>query len=70
MSLLRLSLVSCSNLLVGIVSRAAGVTIDTLVVLLTWYKTYGIKRESRQLGINTPYVTLLLRDGEFLNFVS
>ena len=51
--------------IVGIATRAAGVAIDVAVILFTWYKTYGIKRESRRLGVNTPYVTLLLRDGEF-----
>ncbi|RPD74157.1 hypothetical protein L226DRAFT_613552 [Lentinus tigrinus ALCF2SS1-7] len=48
---------------VGIVSRISGLAIDTAVLLLTWYKTLGIKRESTRLGIHTPYVTLLLRDG-------
>ncbi|RDX51742.1 hypothetical protein OH76DRAFT_1346339 [Lentinus brumalis] len=47
----------------GVISRLSGITIDTAVLLLTWYKTWTIKRESTRLGIHTPYVTLLLRDG-------
>ncbi|KAI0754201.1 hypothetical protein C8Q80DRAFT_1137519 [Daedaleopsis nitida] len=46
-----------------IVSKATSIAIDAAAVFLTWYKTYGIKRESRRLGLNTPYATLLLRDG-------
>lgn len=38
---------------------------DTAVLLLTWYKTYAIKQHSRRLGVDTPYITLLLRDGEY-----
>ncbi|KAI0760580.1 hypothetical protein C8Q74DRAFT_1451481 [Fomes fomentarius] len=47
----------------GIVSRATGIAIDAIVLTLTWYKTYGIKRESGRLGMHTPYATLLLREG-------
>ncbi|KAH9916980.1 uncharacterized protein BXZ73DRAFT_24368, partial [Epithele typhae] len=45
------------------VSRAVGIAIDITVIALTWYKTFGIKRDSRRLGLRAPYVTLLLRDG-------
>ncbi|KAI0754200.1 hypothetical protein C8Q80DRAFT_1094487 [Daedaleopsis nitida] len=47
----------------GIISRAAGLALDTAVLILTWYKTFGIKRGSKRLGVNTPYITLILRDG-------
>ncbi|KAI0718679.1 hypothetical protein C8T65DRAFT_637749 [Cerioporus squamosus] len=38
----------------------SGMTIDTAVILLTWHKTWAIKRESRRVGIDTPYVTIIL----------
>ncbi|KAI0821878.1 hypothetical protein BC628DRAFT_1328565 [Trametes gibbosa] len=47
---------------VGITSRAAGLVIDATVLVLTWARTIGMKRESRRLGLHTPLVTLLLRD--------
>ncbi|KAH9852392.1 hypothetical protein C2E23DRAFT_731207, partial [Lenzites betulinus] len=50
---------------VGIASRAAALSIDTFVLVLTWIRTLGIKRESSRLGMHTPLVTLLLRDGEW-----
>lgn len=37
---------------------------DTLLVILTWLKTFNMWRESTRLGIKTPVVTLILRDGE------
>lgn len=49
---------------VGIASRAAALTIDAFVLVLTWIRTLSIKRESHRLGMHTPLVTLLLRDGE------
>ncbi|KAI0628580.1 hypothetical protein C8Q77DRAFT_1067798 [Trametes polyzona] len=47
----------------GIASRAAGLAIDATVLTLTWIRTLGMQRESRRLGLHTPLVTLLLRDG-------
>ncbi|KAI0667272.1 hypothetical protein C8Q78DRAFT_1082392 [Trametes maxima] len=47
----------------GIVSRAAALAIDTTVLVFTWIRTLGMKRESHRLGLETPLVTLLLRDG-------
>ncbi|KAI0760593.1 hypothetical protein C8Q74DRAFT_1372429 [Fomes fomentarius] len=51
----------CEDL--GIASKATSLGMDTAVLLLTWYKTYAIKQHSRRLGVDTPYITLLLRDG-------
>ncbi|KAI0331754.1 hypothetical protein GY45DRAFT_1248260 [Cubamyces sp. BRFM 1775] len=47
----------------GITSKASSISIDIVVLVLTWVRTLGIKRESRRLGLHTPIVTLLLRDG-------
>ncbi|KAL1948795.1 hypothetical protein VTO73DRAFT_10601 [Trametes versicolor] len=37
--------------------------LDATVLVLTWLRTLGVHRESRRLGLHTPLVTLLLRDG-------
>ncbi|KAI0717045.1 hypothetical protein C8Q76DRAFT_767797 [Earliella scabrosa] len=50
-------------------TKAAGIAIDAAVLVLTWYKTYRIKMESRRLGLHTPYITLLIRDGEIILLV-
>ncbi|KAI0667274.1 hypothetical protein C8Q78DRAFT_982622 [Trametes maxima] len=47
----------------GIVSKVIGLAIDATVLILTWIRTLGVKRESHRLGLHTPLVTLLLRDG-------
>ncbi|KAI0363673.1 hypothetical protein BV20DRAFT_975403 [Pilatotrama ljubarskyi] len=47
----------------GVASRLSALVIDLTVLILTWVRTIGIKRQSRRLGLHTPIVTLLLRDG-------
>ncbi|KAH9888046.1 hypothetical protein C8Q73DRAFT_748392 [Cubamyces lactineus] len=46
----------------NITSRVSSISIDIVVLILTWVRTLGLKRESRRLGLHTPIVTLLLRD--------
>ncbi|KAI0941891.1 hypothetical protein AcV7_002456 [Taiwanofungus camphoratus] len=46
-----------------IAANAAAIASNTIVLFLTWAKTYWISRESSRLGWNTPLITLLLRDG-------
>ncbi|KAI0353951.1 hypothetical protein OH77DRAFT_1406258 [Trametes cingulata] len=48
---------------VGVASRLSALVIDLTVLILTWVRTIGIKRQSSRLGLHTPIVTLLLRDG-------
>ncbi|KAI0669471.1 hypothetical protein C8Q78DRAFT_977408 [Trametes maxima] len=48
---------------VSISERAASIGSDTILIILTWYKTFGIKRISMKTGVRTPLATLLLRDG-------
>ncbi|KAI8974845.1 hypothetical protein BD414DRAFT_423925, partial [Trametes punicea] len=48
---------------VGVASRLSSVSIDITVLILTWARTLGVKRESQRLGMRTPIATLLLRDG-------
>ncbi|KAH9939938.1 hypothetical protein B0H21DRAFT_755538 [Amylocystis lapponica] len=48
-------------------SMVAAVTIaaTAILLILTWIKTFGIKRHSMKVGVKTPLVTLILRDGTF-----
>ncbi|KAK7685564.1 hypothetical protein QCA50_011431 [Cerrena zonata] len=36
---------------------------DCFLLIVTWVKTVGIRRKSMRLGVYTPLVSLLLRDG-------
>ncbi|EMD35653.1 hypothetical protein CERSUDRAFT_85618 [Gelatoporia subvermispora B] len=45
-------------------SNAVWSIAEILAIMLTWAKTYGIRRDSRSLNIRTPVATLLFRDGE------
>ncbi|KAI0641341.1 hypothetical protein C8Q79DRAFT_1014296 [Trametes meyenii] len=45
------------------IKAAAALAIDTTVLVFTWVRTFSMKRESYRLGLETPLVTLLLRDG-------
>ncbi|EMD33637.1 hypothetical protein CERSUDRAFT_76360 [Gelatoporia subvermispora B] len=47
----------------AIATRACVMASDALVLIVTWYKTYSIKRNADQAGIQTPLASLLLRDG-------
>ncbi|KAI0645033.1 hypothetical protein C8Q79DRAFT_1011145 [Trametes meyenii] len=51
------------ELQISITERAASIGSDTILIILTWYKTFGIKRVSMKTGVRTPLATLLLRDG-------
>ncbi|KAI0628579.1 hypothetical protein C8Q77DRAFT_1076640 [Trametes polyzona] len=62
-SMMRSHIPSNADYTVGIASRATALTIDTVVLVVTWMRTLSIKRESNRLGMHTPLVTLLLRDG-------
>ncbi|TFK88256.1 hypothetical protein K466DRAFT_547432 [Polyporus arcularius HHB13444] len=45
------------------ISRIATITGTTMVILLTWLKTFSVHRDAHRLGIRTPLTTFLLRDG-------
>lgn len=36
---------------------------DSFLLIVTWVKTVGIRKNSMRLGLHTPLMTLLLRDG-------
>ncbi|OCH84824.1 hypothetical protein OBBRIDRAFT_740914, partial [Obba rivulosa] len=54
---------SGSLVLVTISSRTCVVAADILVLVVTWSKTYHIKRAADQAGIRSSIADLLLRDG-------
>ena len=39
---------------------------DAIVLLLTWRKTFGMRTRASRLSVNTPFLTLIIRDGEFV----
>lgn len=45
--------------------RACAVAFDMLVLVVFWYKTYGIRQDAKKANVRTSLVTLLLRDGTF-----
>jgi len=47
----------------AITGRALAIISDALVLILTWAKTYSIKREAERTGIKARLSTLLIRDG-------
>ena len=58
---LRILISSCP---VSLGTCAAFIIGDTLVLLVTWFKTAQLYREVHHLGIKAPLATLLFRDGE------
>ncbi|KAI0325850.1 hypothetical protein GY45DRAFT_177149 [Cubamyces sp. BRFM 1775] len=49
--------------LIYIISRATTITAGVILVVLTWIKAGGIKKESLHTRMHTPLADLLLRDG-------
>ncbi|TBU42631.1 hypothetical protein BD309DRAFT_865942 [Dichomitus squalens] len=54
---------SCSAHIVVLVSRICLIAGDAVVIAVTWWKTYRLKREAEASNIKAPLVTMLLRDG-------
>lgn len=50
-------------LAVSMVTHTCAIATDLLVVVLTWIKTFEIKRVAAGLRLKTSLTTLLLRDG-------
>ena len=42
-------------------------TSDCFLLVVTWMKTVGIRKNSMRLGLHTPLLSLLLRDGMSLS---
>lgn len=45
-------------------SRTCVITSDVIVLVITWVKTFKIKREAVRNNVSVPLVSMLLRDGE------
>ncbi|KAJ3478192.1 hypothetical protein NLI96_g9926 [Meripilus lineatus] len=48
---------------VSVVNRSSNILSDIIILVLTWTKTYGIKKAAAQAGLRTSLSTLILRDG-------
>ena len=46
------------------VTRVSAMLSDTIVVVVTWRKTYAQWRHGKRLNVSTNLSTLLLRDGK------
>ena len=44
------------------------IAFDTVVVALTFYKTYQLARDARSAGVRSGLGEVILRDGEFGHF--
>jgi len=49
--------------LVRFTARFCLMASDILILIVTWFKTFTIKRDAHRHGIRTPLATLLLHDG-------
>ena len=53
--------------LVAIAIHSCAIAADLLVLILTWVKTYHIKKMAGILEANASFSTLILRDGMSMN---
>ncbi|OBZ67914.1 hypothetical protein A0H81_12146 [Grifola frondosa] len=54
---------SSASVVLSTVTHSCAIATDALVLVLTWAKTFGIKRAAMSLHIKATLSTLLLRDG-------
>ncbi|KAH9937973.1 hypothetical protein B0H21DRAFT_878616 [Amylocystis lapponica] len=47
----------------AVTGAAAAIASNVVVIIVTWMKTYSIKKQSIGIGMDTPLTTLILRDG-------
>ncbi|EMD37038.1 hypothetical protein CERSUDRAFT_124023 [Gelatoporia subvermispora B] len=58
--------VECSagtSLSPSVTSEACAIAADVLLLVVTWYKTYALKREASRNNVEVPLASMLLRDG-------
>ena len=53
---------------VNIAESALVIAFDTLVVMLTFYKTYQLTRQAWSAGVHSALGEIVLRDGEYEYF--
>ncbi|EMD33636.1 hypothetical protein CERSUDRAFT_67814 [Gelatoporia subvermispora B] len=58
-----LTISQSTNSKFAISAGVASVAADIIVLVVTWLKTYGIRRQSARHGIQSPLTTLLIQDG-------
>ena len=49
---------------VALASRLSAIISDTIVVAITWKKTFHVHKQASRLGIRTSISSTLLKDGE------
>ncbi|KAH9849067.1 hypothetical protein C2E23DRAFT_906155 [Lenzites betulinus] len=59
----RATLIDRTFCVVTFAAKAGIFAANSIVVILTWIKTFGLSRESLKTGFKTPLATLVLRDG-------
>ena len=55
-----------TKLTVAYMSRGSLIVVDSIVLVLTWNKTFSNWNEARRLGLDLSVSTCLLRDGKYL----
>ena len=50
------------------VAMGSSIAATTLLVIMTWWKTFQLRRALSSLGQRTALLDLLMRDGESLSF--
>ena len=48
---------------VTIASRTCAIVVDLVVLLITWYNTFGIRKAAAGLHVRTSLTDALLKDG-------
>ncbi|OCH91955.1 hypothetical protein OBBRIDRAFT_833851 [Obba rivulosa] len=44
-------------------TRICAILVDIIVLVATWHRTYGLKKEAMRLDVDAPLATMLLQDG-------
>ena len=52
-----------NNFVVSMIGAASTIVVETIVLVITWRRTYRIHKEAKALGFPTSFATLLLVDG-------
>ncbi|OCH88119.1 hypothetical protein OBBRIDRAFT_696529, partial [Obba rivulosa] len=57
----RFKSLTCTTAVMG--TRVCVIASDAIIIIVTWIKAYGVKRQADRHNIKTPLTTVLLRDG-------
>ena len=53
---------------VSTIGAASTIMVETIVLIITWRRTYRVHKEAKALGFPTSFATLLLVDGTMARF--